>query len=240
MKFSPQNINCWRYMLTMGVTGHTPTKELGEMKCLWMQKSCFPLVSPIAATAWIWDSGIPFALKVVFLKGLERASHWSLTKTETGLCSVNLEILCSESFKTRWCKTRGTSPSLGVEAVALLKSFLSQWWELSVLLRPRVLLHTHAVPSWGHCLPRVPLPGTDACLVGRKPEQQHGQWETSSAFYLHFSCVVHVKACLQEGVCALGGIQGTVRGEDWRGLIFAHGFWHTPDFKHLTFSLLYR
>lgn len=70
-------------------------------------------------------------------------------------------------FQDKMCKTRGTSPSLGVEAVALLKSFLSQWWELSVLLRPCVLLHTHAVPSWGHCLPQAPS-ARDWCLLGRE------------------------------------------------------------------------
>lgn len=218
---------CWLWVSLVTL----PTKELGEMKSLWMQKSCFPSICPVTATTWVWDLDIPSALNLVSLKGLERTRYWSLTKIETGRCSVNLEILCSESFKIRWCKIRGTSPSLGVEAVALLKSFISQWWGFKccsghVCFCTLTLCHPEVTACLG-----LPLPGTDACLVRRKPERQHGQWETGNAFYLRFSCMEHLKACLQEGVCALGEIQSTVRGEDWRRLIFAHGFLAHSQFQ---------
>lgn len=106
MKFAPRayNSNCWRFVLPVGVTDPHPTRT-GTDGDFVNAETLFGLSC---------DS-----YKVVSLiKQLKRTHHWSLTKTEAGLCSVNLEILCSEPFKTRLCETRGTSPSLGVEAVA--------------------------------------------------------------------------------------------------------------------------
>lgn len=90
-------------MLPVGVTGLHPTRRTGGGEDFVNAETLFDLSC---------DS-----YKVVSLKQLKRTCHWSLTKTEAGLCSVNLQILCSEPFKTRLCETRGTSPSLGVEAV---------------------------------------------------------------------------------------------------------------------------
>lgn len=215
-------------MLTMGTAGHTPPKELGEMKCLWMQKSCFPLMCPVTTTTWIWDSGIPSALKVTSLKGLKRTSYWSLTKTETGPCFVNLEILCSESFKTRQCKTRGTSPLLGVEAVALLKSFLSQWWGFKscsghVCFCTLMLYH----PEVTACL-RLPLTG---------PLWSGGSLNDSMASErpaMHFIAASLVW-CIWKPVCKNGSVHSVGSRAQWGVRTGEVSFW-PMDFGTLPIS----
>lgn len=48
--------------------------------------------------------GYPSALKLVSLRGLEGTGHRAVITIRTGPCSVNPEMLCNESFKTRFAK----------------------------------------------------------------------------------------------------------------------------------------
>lgn len=100
-------------MLTRVRTDHTPTKT-GRDGVFVNAEILFVFHVACYRCSLDLRLGYPSALKPVSLKGLEGTGHRALTKTETGPCSVDPEMLCSESFKTRWCKTRGTSLFLGV------------------------------------------------------------------------------------------------------------------------------
>ena len=103
-----------------------PTKRTGRDEVFATAGILFPFEMSCGHCDLDLRLGHPFCLKVVSLEGLQRTGHRSFAKAETGPCSVSLEVLCSEAFKTRWCKTRGTSPSLDVEGVALRKLLLSR------------------------------------------------------------------------------------------------------------------
>lgn len=108
-----------------------------------------------------------------------------------------------------------------------------------MLLRPWALSLCH--PKVTACL-RLPLPGLDAlggCQRVQNPcpllqnlhhtlikRESVSFAPPSSAFYL---CLLAFESTSAEKEsCALGGIQSTVRGEDWGDLLSTPGFGHTP------------